>query len=313
MTQHIPVLLQEVLRGLQVQPGQTVIDGTVGGGGHAAALLEASSPNGRLIGFDRDPGALAAAAQALARWGERVTLVRDSYANLEHHLARLKISDVHAVLLDLGLSSDQLQDPTRGFSFSRPGPLDLRFDTSQGQTAAELLQQASAEELERIFHNYGEEPEAGRLARAIVDERRRHPLHTTTDLLELVQRVKRSRRRSLHPGTLVWQALRMAVNHELEELAQGLESATRVLQPQGRLAVISFHSGEDRLVKDWFRREARDCVCPPEQPVCQCDHQARLKIITRRPQVPEPAEIRTNPRARSAKLRVVEKLPTASL
>lgn len=306
--QHTPVLLQEVIRGLDPQPDQNLIDGTVGGGGHASAILEATAPKGRLLAFDRDPKALNAARRNLKRFGSRVTFIHDSYLRLAYYVKRTGFSHVAGVLFDLGVSSAQLADPSRGFSFREPGPLDLRFDTLTGQTAAELLQTLSESELARILREYGEEPEARKLARAIVEHRRLQPLTTTKDLLQLVARVKGYRRRSFHPATLVWQALRIAVNQELVQLEGGLRAALKVLETGGRLAVISFHSGEDRLVKNFFQSEARDCICPPQAPVCTCGHRAKLRFITRRPVVATSVEFSSNPRARSAKLRLAQKI-----
>jgi 16S rRNA (cytosine1402-N4)-methyltransferase len=235
--------------------------------------------------------------------------VHGSYSNLGAELERLQLPPLSGVLLDLGLSSAQLADTTRGFSYSVDSALDLRFDTSTGRTAADILQHESAEELTRIFRDYGEEPRARLLARAIVEERRTHPVRTTGDLLAIVTKhTHGGGRRSFHPGTLIWQALRIAVNHELDELQAGLAAAVSALGKGGRLAVISFHSGEDRIVKDYFRLESRDCVCPPEFPTCQCGHHASLKLVNRKPIVATTSELKRNSRARSAKLRLAEKL-----
>lgn len=309
MYSHTPVLLEEVIRGLNPQPGQIFIDGTVGGGGHARALLEHTAPNGRLIAFDRDAGALEAAQKNLKAFGSRVTFVHDSYSQLQTYAERYRFSDVDGVLLDLGLSSAQLADAQRGFSFQADGPLDLRFDTSRGRTAADILQHESVDELEHIFRAYGEEPRARALARAVVEERRLHPLVTTRDLITLVSRVKPGGgRRSFNPATLVWQALRLAVNDELTELRLGLVAALSALKSGGRLAVVSFHSGEDRMVKEFLRRASRDCLCAPTAPTCVCGHQAELKFIIRKPIVATTTELKRNSRARSAKLRLAQKL-----
>lgn len=308
MYQHTPVLFQEVIRGLNPQPGQRFLDGTVGGGGHATGILEATAPDGRLLAFDRDAAALAAARRNLKRFAPRVTFVHASYSTLGGEVVRRAFVPLAGVLLDLGLSSAQLDDPTRGFSFQTPGPLDLRFDTEQPATAAHLLNTATERELTRILRDYGDEPKAAPLARAIVVARRRHPLRTTDDLMSIVMEVKGGfRRRSLHPATLVWQALRMAVNRELDELECGLAAAAAALAPGGRLAVISFHSGEDRLVKEFFRRESRSCLCPPEFPQCRCGHRATFRRLGAAVRA-TPAEVRQNPRARSATLRLAEKI-----
>lgn len=305
---HESVLLQEVISGLNPQPGQNFIDGTVGGGGHAFAILKATAPNGRLLAFDRDQSALSAARENLAQFENRVIFIHDSYSNLADYVERHKFSPVNGILFDLGLSSAQLDDGDRGFSFKNIGPLDLRFNTSAGRSAFELLNNESETELVRIFKEYGEEPQAGKLARAIVAERRLHPFKTTIDLLSVVERVKGGGRRSINPATLVWQALRIAVNSELEELTAGLKSGIQILQPEGRFAIISFHSGEDKIVKDFFRRESKDCLCPPLAPICRCYHKAVLKLITRKPIVASALELNKNTRARSAKLRLAQKL-----
>ena len=305
---HVPVLLEEVVRGLNLKPGQLIVDGTVGGGGHARAILERTAPHGKLLGFDRDESTLAAAAEYLSEFGDRVSLVHASFASLGEHIAQLDFQPLHGVLLDLGLSSDQLADSARGFSFHSTGVLDLRYDTAQGQPAYELLQTYSERELERVFREFGEEPKSRALARALVQARRTHPIRTVADLLAVVGLVKKGSHRSLHPATLVWQALRIEVNHELEHVEKGIRAAVAALTGGGRIVVISFHSGEDRIVKEVFREESRDCICPPEVPLCQCHHQARLKIITRKPMEASSSEKRVNTRARSAKLRIAEKV-----
>lgn len=307
---HTPVLLQEVVSGLQPQPGQHMVDGTVGGGGHAEALLMATAPDGRLLAFDRDAAALAAAQVKLARFGTRVTYIHRSYSALAEEAAANGLAGKLAgVLLDLGFSSAQLDDAHRGFSFQASGELDLRYDERQPITAAHLLNTLSEAELTELFRAYGDEPQAPVIARAIVDARRRRPLRTTDDLRTIVMEAKGGfRRRSFNPVTLVWQALRIAVNNELEELKLGLAAARDVLAPTGRLAVISFHSGEDKLVKEFMRQESTDCLCPPITPVCRCGHRASLRRLGRalRPSVDEAAR---NPRARSARLRLAAKLP----
>lgn len=304
---HVPVLLSEVISGLNLSPGQHAIDGTVGGGGHTLAILQATGPGGKLLAFDRDPAALEGARQQLKDYLPRLTFINDSYSKLSLYVERYGFPDVAGVLLDLGFSSAQLADKSRGFSFQISGLLDLRYQPAEGSSAAELLNTAPRATLEQIFREGGE-PAWRRLAEAIVEERRAHPFATTTSLLDLVMKVKGRGHRSLHPATLVWQALRLAVNQELSELEEGLAAAVRVLSPGGRLVVISFHSGEDRVVKNFFRREARDCLCPPNVPICRCGHQRTLKLITRKPLVPNPVELARNPRARSAKLRIAERL-----
>ena len=259
------------------------------------------------MGFDRDPEAINQVKQQLKSFLPRLTLINDSYSQLEIYVKRNEFNHVAGVLLDLGFSSTQLADRTRGFSFQTSGLLDLRYNSSQGQSAAELLNTASAARLEQVFRS-GEEPSYRRLTAAIVAERRQRPFRTTDDLLRLVESVKGHGRRSLHPATLVWQALRLEVNDELNELRAGLLAAQRVLAPGGRLAVISFHSGEDRIVKNFFHQESRDCLCPPSWPDCRCGHKRQLKLLTKKVVTPTLKEISLNPPARSAKLRLAEQL-----
>ncbi|MBL7183801.1 MAG: 16S rRNA (cytosine(1402)-N(4))-methyltransferase RsmH [Anaerolineae bacterium] len=301
---HIPVLYQEGLAGLQIRPGGRYIDGTVGGGGHAHGILVASAPDGELLGIDADPMAVASAGERLAEFGRRVTLVQGNFVDLEEIALEHGFGSVDGILFDLGLSSLQLEAAGRGFSFQLDGPLDMRFDPSQMTTAADLVNDLSVEELASILFRYGEEPRARRIARAIVAER---PINTTGELAALVS-ASVGRRRRLHPATRTFQALRMAVNEEMECLAEALPQALRLLASGGRLTVISFHSLEDRLVKQFFRREARDCLCPPEVPVCVCSHRATLGIVTKKPIRPSAEEVAANPRSRSAKLRVAYRL-----
>lgn len=305
---HQPVLLREVLAYLDPQPGGLFIDGTLGAGGHAAAVLAATAPTGRLLGFDRDPSALAFAAQRLAPFGERFIGVGRSYADMDRVARDRGFQPVDGILLDLGLSSRQLEDGNRGFSFLKDGPLDMRFDPRTGETAADLINNLSAEELADIFRRYGEESHSRRIARLIVNNR---PLHTTTDLAQLIEgELGRRGRPGRHPATKVFQALRIAVNSELDEVERGLRAAVALLRPEGRLAVISFHSLEDRLVKHFFRDAARDCVCPPEQPVCTCGARPALRLVTRKAIQATAEEISANPRSRSARLRVAAKIGT---
>jgi 16S rRNA (cytosine1402-N4)-methyltransferase len=307
---HVSVMPGEVLELLAPRSGGIYLDGTVGGGGHARLILEASSPDGRLIGLDQDPAALAAAAKVLASFGARVTLCRDSFAGLDRQLAALGIEQVDGILLDLGVSSHQLDTPERGFSFREDGPLDMRMNPAQPVSAADLLASEDAEALKRIFREYGEERWAGRIAREIVRTRDGAPLTTTRELAELICRAVPGgyQPQRIHPATRVFQALRIAVNAELEALQAGLAAALRSLRPGGRLVVISFHSLEDRLVKQTFRAAATTCVCPPRLPVCSCDRKAQVKILTTRGVRPAEAETIANPRARSAVLRAVERL-----
>jgi 16S rRNA (cytosine1402-N4)-methyltransferase len=309
----MPVLYDVALAQLALDPGAHVVDGTLGGAGHAAGILQATSPDGRLLGLDRDPEAIDRARERLAPFGQRVILVQSSFRELEAVARTHHFAPADGVLLDLGLSSYQLAAPERGFSFVKDGPLDMRFDPGQGPTAADLVNQLPVEELANILYRYGEEKPSRRIARAIVAAR---PLKTTRELAEVIARAlgggprRRSRRggRRLHPATRSFQALRIAVNDELGALEAVLPQAVALLRPGGRLVVISFHSLEDRLVKRFFRRQAQDCVCAPEQPICTCQHQPTLRVVTRRPLRPDESEIARNPRARSARLRVAEKL-----
>lgn len=280
------------------------MDCTVGAGGHASGILEVSAPAGKLLGLDVDPQALDLAAARLKPFDGRVILVKASYVHLKEQLQKIGWQSVLGILADLGVSSMQIDTPSRGFSFQKEGPLDMRFDPSQPLRAESLVNTAPEHELADILWRYGEEPQSRRIARAICEAR---PIETTTQLAEVVQRAV-GRKGKIHPATRTFQALRIAVNQELEALETFLPQAVEVLEPGGRLAVISFHSLEDRLVKQFMLRESHDCICPPEQPTCTCGHQATLKIITRHPMVGKDDEVRENPRSRSAKLRVAEKL-----
>jgi 16S rRNA (cytosine1402-N4)-methyltransferase len=306
---HQPVLLREVLAYVQPHAGGRYIDGTLGAGGHAEAILQESAPNGRLLGFDRDPAALAFAGRRLAPFGSRFVGVARSFGDMGSVAPGAGFDAIDGVLLDLGLSSRQLDDAKRGFSFLKEGPLDMRFDPRQGTTAAELVNNLSAAELADIFRQYGEETQSRRIARIIVAHR---PLWTTTELAGLIEsEVGRPGRPGRHPATKVFQALRIAVNDELGEIERGLLSALELLRPGGRLVVISFHSLEDRLVKQFMRRESRDCICPPEQPICNCGARARLKPVVRRAVKASAEEVVANPRSRSARLRVAAKTDDA--
>jgi 16S rRNA (cytosine1402-N4)-methyltransferase len=306
--QHTPVLYQQVLSALRPSAGSRYIDGTLGAGGHAFGILEASAPDGSLLGLDRDPEALRRAGSRLSVFGDRALLRQGSFAGMRSTAEREGWSAVQGILLDLGLSSVQLADPSRGFSFQHEGPLDMRFDPAQPLTAADLINRSSERELVDMLQSYGEEPRARRVGRAIVAAR---PIMSTTELAEVVARALGGRRSRIHPATRTFQALRIAVNDELTALQTGLEQAVDLLRPGGRVVVIAFHSLEDRTVKSYFRRESKDCICPPEQPECTCGHQARLKDLTRRPIRPTEEEIEANPRSRSAKMRVAERLELA--
>ncbi|MBE2183326.1 MAG: 16S rRNA (cytosine(1402)-N(4))-methyltransferase RsmH [Anaerolineae bacterium] len=306
--QHIPVLLQPVLENL-LPAGKGVeraVDGTAGAGGHSRALLENGARE--LLAFDLDPAALGLAAEALSSFGKRAHLVHASYADMREHIRALGWGGgVDAILLDLGISSMQIDTADRGFAFRHDAPLDMRFDpTGLRPTAAELVNSLEADELADIFYQYGEERESRRIARAIV---RARPIATTQALAEVVEKAMPRRGSDhIHPATRVFQALRIAVNDELETVEAALPIAISMLRGGGRLAVISFHSLEDRLVKEAFKRAAVNCICPPQAPICVCGHEASVKLITRKPIIAGEAESAANPRSRSAKLRVVEKL-----
>ena len=297
---HTPVLLDEVLEGLEIRAGGRYIDCTVGTGGHARAILERSDPGGELLGIDLDLAAIVVAERQLSSFGKRVTLVHDSFAQLRAIASAEGFIPADGVLLDLGLSSLQLESAERGFSFQRDGPLDMRMDRDGDITAAHLVNELDGAELAEIIAKHGEEVKARAIARAIVRSR---PLGTTLELANVVARaVGRSRR--LHPATRTFQALRIAVNEELEALSTVLPPIPAILAKGGRVAIISFHSLEDRLVKDFMVRESRDCLCPPEIVVCTCGHKRTLQILTKKPVRPSANEVAQNPRSRSAKLRV---------
>jgi 16S rRNA (cytosine1402-N4)-methyltransferase len=306
MHTHQPVLYHEIIHALQPRSPGIYVDGTVGAGGHARGIIEASSPDGKLVGFDVDPHALELAKEALAPYGDRIRLFRASYLSLGTTLQSLGWIPVQGILLDLGASSMQFDTPERGFSFQKDAPLDMRFNPDSPVRAADIVNEASEQELADLIYRYGEERAARRIALAIV---RARPIRTTRQLAALIEAILPRRGRAIHPATRTFQALRIAVNDELNVIERTLPQAVEALAPGGRIAILAFHSLEDRIVKRFFQRESRDCICPPEQPICTCGHRATLKIITRKPVRPSEEEIRRNPRARSARLRVAEKLP----
>ena len=302
---HEPVLLEETVQALAVQPGGRYVDCTVGAGGHAAAILERSSPGGQLLGIDADPEAIAAARERLQEYQSSSLLVCDHFANLKDICVRRDFLPVHGILLDLGLSSLQLADRQRGFSFQQDAPLDMRHNPDQEITAAEIINTYSETELESLIREYGEDTHSRRIAHRIVAER---PINTTVELARLIEAVVGLRHSRIHPATKTFQALRIVVNRELEQLKDVLKQAVDVLGFEGRLVVISYHSLEDRIVKQFMQREAATCVCPPEVPECVCHHQATLKILSRKVLKPSPLEVRRNPRSRSARLRAAERI-----
>lgn len=306
---HVPVLFEEVMALMQPRAGGRYVDGTVGAGGHTAGLLERSEPDGRVLAFDRDGEAIEFARRQLAGFGERVVFVKASYAEMDRIAPLYGFERPDGVLLDLGLSSRQLADGERGFSFMQEGPLDMRFDQSQGVSAADIVNEWPEGELAAVLWRYGEVKANRKVARAIVGKR---PIRSTHELAAVVAEASGGKRGRIHPATQVFQALRMAVNDELATVEAGLAAAIGLLGPGGRLAVISFHSLEDRLVKQTFRALSRDCVCPPQQPVCTCEARAMVRLVTRKAVKPSEKEVVENPRSRSARLRVVERLEERS-
>jgi 16S rRNA (cytosine1402-N4)-methyltransferase len=302
---HVPVLYHEIIKALQPQPGGLYIDGTLGAGGHAWGILEASNPNGKLLGLDLDPRALFLAQERLAPFGSRAILRQASYVTLSEQLITLGWEAVHGIIFDLGVSSMQLDTPERGFSFRHDAPLDMRFNPEASTTAADLVNHLPEADLADLIYRYGEERRSRQVARAIVTAR---PISTTGQLAEVIAQATQSGKPGIHPATRTFQALRIAINGELEGIEQVLPQAVEALASGGRLAVIAFHSLEDRIVKQFFRRESQDCLCPPKQPVCTCGHKASLTEITRKPIQASETEALENPRARSSRLRVAEKL-----
>jgi 16S rRNA (cytosine1402-N4)-methyltransferase len=309
-TTHIPVMPVEALDALRAQPGAVFIDGTLGGAGHTALLLERIGPSGRVLAIDADPAALRRAEARLAgAYAQgRLLLRHGNFRQLGEFARAAGLAPVDGVLLDLGLSSDQLAARERGFSFAADGALDMRFDPTRGESAADLVNTRSDTELADIFWRYGEERFSRPIARRIVEARGRAPITRADELARLAAGAVHGRPGGVHPATRVFQALRIAVNDELGSLEAALPAAVETLKPGGRLAVISFHSLEDRIVKQFFQREQRGCICPPEAPQCVCGREPRLRIVTRHPLAPGAAEVGANPRARSAKLRVAERL-----
>jgi len=296
---------------LALRPGGLYVDGTLGGGGHSLGILQATAPDGRVIGLDRDDEALAAAAERLKPFGGRFRPIKANFAEMAEVLAAEGVSQVDGVLLDIGVSSYQLDEPARGFSYMQDGPLDMRMDRRSGRTAAELLAESSEEELADIIYRYGEEKFSRRIARRLVEARARQPLTGTAQLAELVAAAipaAKRRQEKQHPAKRTFQALRICVNDELGALEKGLAAAFGLLRSGGRLSVITFHSLEDRIVKTYFAALAKGCTCPPEFPVCVCGKKPQGRLLWRKPQTADEAELAANPRARSAKLRTIEKL-----
>jgi len=309
---HLPVMLTEVILALSPHPGSFQIDATVGGGGHAIRILEAANPGGRLLGIDADPRAIERSTKRLAGYGDQATLRQANFEAISDVADDAGFGAVDGILMDLGVSSQQLDDDDRGFSFRSTDTLDMRFDTRVGIPASEVVARYDEAELADIFKRHGEEPHARRIARAIVAERAQHSIETPMQLAEVVAkatpRPRTQRRRRIHPATRVFQALRIEVNRELETLPAALDSCLDLLKPDGRLCVISYHSLEDRIVKRFLARERRGCTCPTEFPVCVCGKTPRVAKVGAQPQIPSEEEVAINPRARSAKLRAARRL-----
>jgi 16S rRNA (cytosine1402-N4)-methyltransferase len=304
----VSVLVREVIECLRPGPGKRYFDGTVGGGGHAEQILIESSPDGQVLALDRDDTALGETQKRLGRFEGRVITRQASFAETKDILSEIGWNGVDGVILDLGMSSDQIDSPERGFSFRAAARLDMRMDRRQSVDARQIVNSFAVEQLERIFRVYGEEPRARRIAQAIVAGRKQHTLETTAQLVQIIERVKGSGRRDHHPATQVFQALRIAVNQELQQLEQFLESGYETLRPGGRMVIISFHSLEDRIVKAAFRKWNRACLCPPRALSCRCGWSQKVKLLTKKPIMPSASEIHANPRARSAKMRAVERV-----
>ena len=302
---HVPVMLEACMSLMEPSSGGSYADGTLGAGGHSEAILQRSAPDGHLTAFDLDPDAIAIGKERLAPFGDRVRIVHDSYVNLGKYISE---NSLDGMIIDLGVSSMQLDRRERGFSFLQDAPLDMRFSPDQPVTAADIVNTWSQEDLAEILWKYGEERKSRQIAAMICAERDNHPIETTLQLSETVVDAIGRGHEKIHPATRTFQAIRIAVNGELNAVETVLPEAVKALKSGGRLLVISFHSLEDRIVKNYFRSESRDCICPPEQPVCTCGHHAILKELTRHPVTADEAEISRNPRSRSAKLRAVQKL-----
>lgn len=313
---HVPVLLQEVIQYLDPKPNENFIDATLGDGGHAKEILKKTAPEGKLLGIDRDENSIKAAKENLKEFGGRLIAARGNFSDIKNIIADFPEAEKpKGILLDLGLSSRQLEESGRGFSFLKDEPLIMSLDWPMkpgGRTAAEIINGSRAEDLEKIFRDYGEERLAGPIARKIVQLRKEKKIARTSELSEIAvsayKRFYKKEKWIMHPATKIFMALRIAVNEELDDLKKFLPESLEILPSGGRLAIISFHSLEDRIIKDFFRRESRNCVCPPEVMECECAHAKTLNIITKKPVIAGPGEIRSNPRARSAKMRVAEKI-----
>ncbi len=302
---HTPVMVPEVLEGLAVRPGGRYIDGTLGEGGHSEAILRASDPGGQVLGIDADHEAVAVAVERLRDYGDRFVSANSNFRGIRATALTFDFVPVHGILLDLGLSSLQLDAESRGFSFRRPDPLDMRFSLQQRLTAADIVNTYSQAEIADLIFQLGEDRASRRIAAAIV---RARPLKTSSELADVIASARRGPRQRIHPATKTFQALRIAVNDELGALQSAIEQAVSLLGHGGRLSVISYQSLEDRIVKNFMRKESSECICPPETPICRCSHRQSLKLVPRRVIKPSESEIESNPRSRSARLRVAERI-----
>jgi len=307
---HIPVMQREVIESLRCHSGGIYVDGTVGGGGHSYEILKKTSPDGILIGIDIDANALGESEKRLRPFGKRKILVKGNYGDINNILDALDIREVDGILLDLGVSSHQLETAERGFSFSLDAPLDMRMDQSHGPSAYDMIHTLSEEDLAKIIREFGEEAMAGRIAKVIVKKRKAAPIRSTSELAEIVVGAipVQLRTKRIHPATKTFQAFRICVNNELSNLYNAIHRGVDFLSKSGRFSIISFHSLEDRIVKNAFRSLEKGCICPPDFPRCSCEREPKLKVLTRKPITPQDAEIESNPSARSAKLRTAERV-----
>lgn len=306
---HVPVMLNEVLEGLNIKEDGIYVDGTLGGAGHSTEIVKRLS-TGKLIGIDQDENAIKKSKEVLADYSDRTIIVKENFKNIKNVLNTLGINKVDGILLDLGVSSHQLDEEERGFSYNKDAPLDMRMDRGNAFSAWDVVNKYSEKELEKIIWDFGEEKWAKRIAKFIVEERREAPIDTTFELVSVIKKAipKKVRSQGGHPARKTFQAIRIEVNQEIDILKNSILNANEVLNESGRLCIITFHSLEDRIVKDTFKYLNKDCICPPEFPVCTCNKKRELKILTRKPIIPSEEEIETNPRSRSAKLRIGEKV-----
>lgn len=312
---HIPVLFKETIDYLNVKPGGIYVDCTLGGAGHSSEIARRVQPGGVLIGIDQDQNAIEAAGRKLAEYKESVIIVKDNFRNLKRVIQNAGFEKVDGILMDIGVSSHQIDEDERGFSYMNDGPLDMRMDTTKGMTAKDLLNNASQQELKRIIKDYGEERWADRIAKFICDEREKYEIETTFQLVDIIKMAipAAARREGGHPAKRTFQALRIAVNDELNVLETALQDAVEMLKDGGRVAVITFHSLEDRIVKNIFNQLERPCTCPPELPVCVCGKEPKLKVLTRKPITASEEELEVNSRSKSAKLRAAERVSSKKL